>query len=234
MLAMRLKVFRAKNMTTAMARLRSELGPDALILSTRRVAEGVELTAALEEAAVVPASAPRPSAQRDQDRGGLLAWHGVPESIACRLLDGDLAEEIRAAFVFASLRLAGAPLLLVGPPGAGKTLMVAKLATRLVLAGTMPLVITADGKRAGATEQLAAFTRLLGLQLIVAHSPVTLARALTRRQGDAPVLIDGPGIDPNNLSQMHELADLAGAVSAAMTLVLPSDMCPGASADLAT
>ena len=43
------------------------------------------------------------------------------------------------------------------------------------------MVITADGKRAGATEQLAAFTRLLGISLIVACHPVTLGRALTRR-----------------------------------------------------
>ncbi len=44
----------------------------------------------------------------------------------------------------------------------------------------------------GATEQLAAFTRLLGLTLIVASHPVTLARALVRRQNGAPVLIDAP------------------------------------------
>ncbi len=31
-------------------------------------------------------------------------------------------------------------------------------------------MITADGKRAGATEQLAAFTKLLGISLIVASA----------------------------------------------------------------
>ncbi len=53
------------------------------------------------------------------------------------------------------------------------------------MAGVAPMVITADGKRAGATEQLAAFTKLLGISLIVACHPVTLGRALTRRQDTA-------------------------------------------------
>ena len=47
---MRLKVYRAAGMTEAMARVRAELGEDALILGTRRVRDGVEVTAALEPA----------------------------------------------------------------------------------------------------------------------------------------------------------------------------------------
>ena len=46
--AMRLKLYRAPAMAQAMARVRAELGPDALILGTRRVADGVEVTAAVE------------------------------------------------------------------------------------------------------------------------------------------------------------------------------------------
>ena len=45
---MRVKLFRAAEMTAAMALIRAELGVDALILSSRRVPEGVEVTAALE------------------------------------------------------------------------------------------------------------------------------------------------------------------------------------------
>ena len=68
-------------------------------------------------------------------------------------------------------------MILLGPPGAGKTLTAAKLAARLCLAGHRPMVITADGRRAGAVEQLAAFTRLLDLDLMVAPHPATVARA---------------------------------------------------------
>ena len=100
-------------------------------------------------------------------------------------------------FRFAALDLApnGPPLLMVGPAGAGKTLTTARLATRLVMAGQRPLVVTADAQRAGATEQLAAFTRLLGINLLVASTPAALTRALAHREGGAPVLIDCPGVD---------------------------------------
>jgi flagellar biosynthesis protein FlhF len=43
---MRLKIYRAASMTQAMAQLRAELGPDALILGARTLRDGVELTAA--------------------------------------------------------------------------------------------------------------------------------------------------------------------------------------------
>ena len=117
-------------------------------------------------------------------------------------------------------------MLFAGPPGAGKTLTVARLASRLVMRGTAPLVITADGKRAGATEQLAAFTRLLGIDLIVACTPAMVAKALTRRIDGAPVLIDAPGIDAFDAAQQDELRGLVGAAAAAVALVIPAGVDP--------
>src|ERR671916_2874879 len=45
---MRLKLFRAPRMAEAMAQVRAGLGEDAVILGSRRVAGGVEVTAALD------------------------------------------------------------------------------------------------------------------------------------------------------------------------------------------
>lgn len=227
---MRLKLFQGPDVATAMAQVRAEMGADALILSTRRVGEGVEVTVALEDSAPQP-----PHAAADPAREAALAWHGVPAPLARALLQGGALEEtMRDSFGFAPLPLAPGepPLLLAGPPGSGKTLTAAKLATRLTLAGSAPLVITADGKRAGATEQLAAFTRLLGLQLVVAHSPGTVARALTRRQDGTPVVIDGPGSDPFDPAQHDELAALAAAAGARTALVLPAGVCPAEAGEL--
>ena len=53
---MRLKLFRAPGMAEAMAQVRAELGAEALILNTRRVADGVEITAALSPPLELPAS----------------------------------------------------------------------------------------------------------------------------------------------------------------------------------
>src|SRR4051812_17517746 len=51
---MRLRLFRAAGMADAMAQLRAALGPDAVILDSRRVAGGVEVTAAAARAANWP------------------------------------------------------------------------------------------------------------------------------------------------------------------------------------
>jgi flagellar biosynthesis protein FlhF len=212
---MRLKVYRATNMPAAMARVRSELGGDALILSTRRVADGVEITAAIEVEEPAP---PEPLEPPEAALGGALRYHGLPAGFA------------PASLTFAALP-PETPLLFVGPPGAGKTLTVARLATRLVMAGGQPLVITADGKRAGATEELAAFTKLLGIRLVVAYHPVTLGRALAHRNG--PVLIDTPGCNPFDPDQLQELSALAATATATPVLVLPAGLDPAEAGEVA-
>jgi len=229
---MRVKLYRATEIAAAMARIRVELGPDALILSTRKIAEGVEVTAALETAAPIPPEA------ADPDRAGLLAWHGIPPRLAAALGTGRLEATLAAALRFASLPLdpAAPPLLLIGPPGAGKTLTIARLATRLVLAGAAPRIVTADGERAGAVEQLAAFTRLLDLDLLAAATPEALGRAMDRARGGAasgPVLIDTPGLHPFAPAARAALAALIGAAGGTVALVLPGGMDPAESADLA-
>jgi flagellar biosynthesis protein FlhF len=154
-------------------------------------------------------------------------------SLRGELQRGDLESALAGAFAFADLPLQKRPLLLAGPPGAGKTATVAKLATRLVMAGVKPLVITADGQRAGATEQLAAFTRLLGINLVVACHPVTVARALTRRDKDAPVLIDSPGSDAFDAAQIDDLLGIARSADATIALVLPAGLDPAEAMDIA-
>lgn len=228
---MRLKLYRAPGMAEAMAQLRAELGRDALILATRRLADGVEITAALEPE---PEPAP-PLPGPDPARLAALQFHALPLPLHGALQDGPLETALAHAFSFAALPIGRGdhPLLLVGPPGAGKTLTIARLATRLVIGGIAPMVITADGKRAGAIEQLAAFTRLLGVNLIVASQPLSLARALARRQDAAPVLIDSPGSDPFDAAQAQELAALAATADAATALVLPAGLDPAEAAELA-
>ena len=255
---MRVKLYRAQGMAAAMAMIRDELGPEALILATRRLADGVEVTAALEPAeAPAPPVVPAP-ARDGATRAALLAHHGVPAALGARLTGGTLESALDAALVFAPLPLApgGGPLLLAGPPGAGKTLTIAKLATRLVLAGRAPVVISADGRRAGAVEQLAAYTRLLGIELLVAGQPAALARALAHPApdpatpdpavphparphpampdpGGGPALIDAPGLDPFDPAERAELAGLIAAAGAVVALVLPAGLDPMEAADIA-
>ncbi|MEJ0046730.1 MAG: hypothetical protein WDN04_11925 [Rhodospirillales bacterium] len=138
-------------------------GADPVDQAHRR-RHGADRRAGTAEEELPPtAAAPR---HRHRRENSLLAWHGIPAPIARRLAAGRLEQTLPTVLRFGQLPLGAdqAPLLLTGPPGAGKTLTIARLATRLVLNGIEPLVITADGRRAGAPEELAAYTRLLGPQ----------------------------------------------------------------------
>jgi flagellar biosynthesis protein FlhF len=219
---MRLRTIRAPRMADAMGILRAELGEDAVILSTRRVAGGVELTAAQEaedEPLMIAPDAANTAALPQE-----LRRHNMPPALAQRLAGAPLRVALAQEFSFVRLPLDPGPLLLAGPPGAGKTLSAAKLATRLVLAGTPPLLVTADGRRAGAAEQLAAFARVLDLSLAVAATPGALAKALARRTPGQPVLVDMPGCDPFDAAAARRHAALAEAVHGAAVLVLPAGL----------
>lgn len=229
---MRLKLFRAASMAQAMADLRGDLGPEALILSTRRVSDGVEITAAIDHPPSVPSAT---KVHHDYQTARGLAYHRVSQGLTGVLAAGPLQQTLAQALSFSTLEFqpGDRPVLFAGPPGAGKTLTVARLATRLVMLGQQPLVITADTQRAGAAEQLAAFTRLLGLDLVVAGQPVTLSRAMARRQQGAPVLIDMPGGSPFDAAQAEELAALTATADARVAVVLPAGLDPDEAGEIA-
>jgi flagellar biosynthesis protein FlhF len=230
---MKLRVIRAARMADAMAQLRAELGEDAVLLSTRRIPGGVEVTAAQEqddEPLMIAPDAAHPLRAIPPD----LARHNVPQGLAQLLAEGRLAAALGRVLGFAPLPLDGGKLLLAGPPGAGKTLTAAKLATRLVLAGARPLLVSADGRRAGATEQLAAFARVLDLPLAVASGPAALGKALARRGAGQQALVDLPGCDPFNPAGARLLAGLLEAAQGTAVLVLPAGLDPDEAAETAS
>ena len=217
---MRLRIFRARTTAQALAEVRRDLGEEAVILGVTRTAGGVEVTAAVEteEAAPLPlpAAAPEP---------GSLAWHNAPPSLLERLRAGHLAEALRRELSFAPLP-AGTerPLLVAGPPGAGKTSTAGKFATRALLSGAPPLLVTSDSNRAGAAEQLAAFARILGAGMAMAATTQALVKAVKGRRPGQPVVIDTAGADPFDPEEMARLSAFARAVDAEMVLVLPAGL----------
>src|SRR5215469_8009968 len=236
---MRLRTFTAKSMPDAMALVRQHLGPDAIILSTKNERGSVSLTAAcdapepeLEEtiAGEQAATAQDPTEILHET---LLA-HGVPPRLvetllaaALELVANDpvlaLAGALDGIFSFAPVsdRRATRPVILVGPPGAGKTVSLAKVATRAVMAGQRPHIISCDTVRAGGIAQLDAFCRVLELPLQRAETARQLGQ-LVANGGDEPVLIDSAGINPYSASDRNELADYIAAANAEPVLVMPA------------
>jgi flagellar biosynthesis protein FlhF len=237
---MRLKTYSAPTLVKAMELVRQEMGENAIIVSTQAGFDsiGARVTAALEDPVADEAvfgawdGDDVDPLDTTGDLRQVLAFHGVPPATADRLLDAArgfedeepvmaLAGALDTVYGFMPLteKVAARPLMLIGPPGVGKTIATAKLATRARRAGRTPMVITTDTRRAGGVEQLQAFTRILGFDLVAAASPGDLAEAVAEAAGDG-VLIDTAGTNPFADFEMEDLRELVRAVDAVPVMVL--------------
>lgn len=115
------------------------------------------------------------------------------------------------------------PLMMVGPYGSGKTLALAKMTARAVLRGRKPVVITTDVVRAGAVEQLSAFTRIMDIDLLTADEPMALKElvdAVNQEQQGQQVLIDTAAVNPFDQEAVDLLAEMVAQVKAEPLIVL--------------
>lgn len=242
--------------------LTEELGPNAVLLSSRRVAGGFQATGGLEtdlpEEPLSPAlpistfdayeAAPSGPERHVRPSGGLpegpvrlpdgeaasLGFHGIPEELRARLLGGPLEAMLLATLRFGRLpELGTRPLLLAGPPGAGKTLTTMKLAARHVLGGgEPPLIVNTDQQRPGAAEQLTGVAELLKAPLAQARNPAAALQAIALRPPGGAVLIDTSGMDPFDADQARLLLTLIATTRANVALVMPCGLDPAEASEL--
>ncbi|MDO9244434.1 MAG: flagellar biosynthesis protein FlhF [Rhodocyclaceae bacterium] len=110
----------------------------------------------------------------------------------------------------------GGVFALVGPTGVGKTTTTAKLAARCVVRyGADKLaLLTTDGYRIGAHEQLRIYGRILGVPVHVVRDSEDLRRTLGELSGKHMVLIDTVGMSQRDRMVAEQAAMLtrAGAV----------------------
>jgi flagellar biosynthesis protein FlhF len=184
----------------------------------------------------------RPAPEPQIDVGEVVAdalhRHGTPAALAEQMVDaisgldtGDptlaLGAALDSVFTFNPLpeaRAGGKPLVLVGPPGSGKTLTVAKLAARAVFKNRSVGVITTDTVRAGGVDQLAAFMRLLKVKLLTVEDPEALSGAIGVNRGVDLMIIDTAGRNPFDTTEMADLKALLTAASVEPVLVLPAGL----------
>lgn len=121
--------------------------------------------------------------------------------------------------------ITGGITAVVGPTGAGKTTTIAKLAARwCMLHGSQDLaLVSTDGYRIGAREQLMTYARILGAPMYAANSGEELGRVLQRMKSKKLILIDTAGMGPRDVRLTEQLAALKlGAARARVLLALPA------------
>ncbi len=271
---MHLKRFRRETVKEALRAVREELGPDALVLSTRVVAAPglkgwlgrrvVEVTAAADRPTVSEDRHPdTDAATAVRQRAGSLvtaadtaaAAARAADEITARLqavgLDPAMARDVADALPArhrrgASLELIRrtlmtqlAPLaaadddwaaieVFVGPPGVGKTTTIAKLASQArARQGRRLGLMSADGYRVGAVEQLRLYADILGTPLTVARTPADLQAAIDGLK--RPVLLDTAGRSPSDDVSREMLRVLSGRSGVRTHLVMAANTS-GASA----
>ena len=180
-------------------------GRGAQEIAARLVATGMASKVAREVAVA------HPKARR---RGA--SWRGLRATLADRLAP------------LATPDNGYAPVeVFVGPPGAGKTTTIAKIAAQeFARRGNRLGLVAADAFRVGAVEQLRLYASILGSPLSVARTPYELMTIV--EMATSPLLVDTAGRSPSDKASQHVLRFVAAHPGARTHLVVAADTPPAA------
>ena len=223
---MRIKTYTASSVPEIMNQIRKDFGSGAVILSNTRTLDGVRITIGVEDcdtdAQIQDALFGSVATQYSEHLQKILRNHALPPLLIERILNAlptfidnqqsvALTQALEKVFNFSALSVNNSKraFMLVGPCGCGKTIAVAKMAVKAKISGKKITVITTDVKRAGAIEQLEAFTKILELDLIKVRKPDLLKQMIeeNRRFSDL-ILIDTPGVNPFLKSDIDLLSQM--------------------------
>jgi len=230
------RTYKAKHMGEALARIKRDLGPDAVILSSREVRERSSSGLALSvEVIAAPFGVLDRGAADKLTQGASDVRVG---SFERRLIESGVptnAARTISMCVRRELREGGAPLVdacsaalrsevafatghgrvqaLVGPTGVGKTTTIAKLAAIAALVERrMVALVCLDQYRVGASEQLSRYADLIGIPMECATDAKSFDRALRKLARAELVLVDTSGRSPRDIAGIALTAEtLRGA-----------------------
>ena len=133
-----------------------------------------------------------------------------------RWLKGVLGRNLHTAGAEDEIVDAGGVYALVGPTGVGKTTTTAKLAARCVVrhGADSVALLTTDGYRIGAHEQLRIYGRILGVQVHAVRDAAELRRILGELAAKHLVLIDTIGMSQRDrlVAEQAAMLEQAGEV----------------------
>ncbi|MEM1020020.1 MAG: hypothetical protein AAGJ09_05965 [Pseudomonadota bacterium] len=241
---MRLKIYTGRDVKAAMTKVRDDLGDDAIIINVDENAPGGVRISAAYEPPILPdeteafeetdGPAPISAPYSEESLSSSLRFHGIPGALAKKIeaaakssdaedLDHALAAGLESLTQFAGFAQAPAkPLLLVGPPGAGKTVAVAKLAAEARLRGDDVSVYTTDLIRSAGVAQLELMCDKLDLLVKTADSAQELRYLLHQQDAPALQIIDTTGVNAYNIEDAKRIARFAAQSGAEPVFVLPA------------
>src|SRR5690554_1387260 len=124
-----------------------------------------------------------------------------------------VSRALRALSSDADLIDRGGVFALVGPTGVGKTTTTAKIAARCVVrhGADKVALITTDGYRIGAQEQLRIYGRILGVPVFTVRDASDLRQTIAELLGRHMILIDTAGVGQRDEAVARQAAMLSGA-----------------------
>lgn len=235
---MKLHKFTATTFTQAMNRVRKELGEDAIIVSSIEEKGLFHITAAIEgdfdlsrkSFDLIYQSLDEhglPDLTKKQIKDLIRSLeHKIPEPAEC------LAASLDQILHFNPFELDNlkefmgtekpCPIALIGPPGAGKTACIAKLAIEATIRDLNPIVITLDAEKAGAIAQLTSFTEALAIPFKKADTKEELSDHIFHHNG--LILLDTTGLNPYDENQMSFAKEMLSHAVAITVLVMPAGL----------
>ena len=241
---MHIQSFSAPTLSDGYAQIRERYGGDAVVLRTAQDANSVVFTVSVPPQGslsdCVGEEALRSDARLVMQSTG---FQGVVLSQFESYVRSRPLEDPRRAvdeFLYTVIRTdqlanftqASRVVVLIGPPGAGKTVTVAKAASTLVSAGQRVTLVNLDQNRLGAGSQLEHLASLIGMPVVNAARPEGLQKALNRSTSSDVFLCDAPGIHPWNLEEIEAAVCYAERLGGRSVLVAPAGLEAGETADL--
>jgi flagellar biosynthesis protein FlhF len=144
-----------------------------------------------------------------------------------------LERNLRTVDVADEIVTRGGVYALVGPTGVGKTTTTAKIAARCVVrhGADQLALLTTDGYRIGAHEQLRIYAKLLGVRVLAIKDASDLQFALADLSKKHLVLIDTIGMGQRDQMVAEQLALLSASGTKVERLLLLNATCNGETLD---